>query len=254
MLPEMLSSDDGQKDPGNVAKVARKLAESNPRAIDKGQRAGYDLLASAASFRAKVKDAQTEKFVPLSGDHITRPSNWAIKDGKNDLGMMAYRQSGSNPSDVRLYYIVSNPDSKTLQLIASYLPTKPQEWKSYRSHRDQVIFNIELEKEIQSLAKVARIANKPTEFLVLDCLGAFKDAQNTRYGFLYPLPSYLFTIRKDDVKDEDVIRRRKPANLLSLMEATKGWVPLDLGSRIALARKLAQSLLVLHAGGWVHKK
>jgi hypothetical protein len=121
MLPEMLSSRASQEDPSNVAKVARKLAESKPGAIDKGQRAGYDLLASAALFRAKVKSAQAEKFDPLSiRDHIIGSSNWTIKDGKNVLGTMAYRQSVSQPSDVRICYVVSTSDSRTLRLIVSY--------------------------------------------------------------------------------------------------------------------------------------
>jgi hypothetical protein len=98
--------------------------------------------------------------------------------------------------------------------------------------------------------------NKPAEFRTLDCLGAFKDVQHTRYGFVYKLPTYLLTVHKKDALDEDIFRRRKPVSLTLLIETTKDRIPegLDLGSRIALARKLAQSLLVLHAAGWVHKK
>ena len=115
MVPEILSSSAGQEDPGNVAKVARKLAESNPGAIERGQRAGYNLLASAASFRAKVKDVQADKFDPLSmKDHVIRSSNWTIKDGENIIGTMAYRHSVSQPSDLRICYIVSNFDFRTL--------------------------------------------------------------------------------------------------------------------------------------------
>ena len=70
------------------------------------------------------------------------------------------------------------------------------------------------------------------------------------------LPAYLWTVPEKDALNDDVFRRRKPSSLLSLIEATKRQIPeaLDLGSRITLAKKLAQSLLVLQAAGWVHKK
>jgi hypothetical protein len=116
MLPEMLSSRQSEEDPSNVANVALKLAENKPPgAIDKGQRAGYDLLARAALFRAKVKDSQAEEFRALSReDYIIGSSNWALKDVKKELGTLAYRLSSSQPSDVRVCYIVSNYGSRIL--------------------------------------------------------------------------------------------------------------------------------------------
>lgn len=106
---------------------------------------------------------------------------------------------------------------------------------------------------------MASITEKPVEFRTLDCLGAFKDEKNSRYGFVYILPDHLWTVKEMALKPEDVSRCRKPTSLLSLMEGPDkrgAAIPheFDLGSRISLAKKLAQSLLVLHAAGWVHKK
>jgi hypothetical protein len=43
---------------------------------------------------------------------------------------------------------------------------------------------------------------------------------------------------------------------LTLIQESESNIPegLDLGSRIAFIRKIAQSLLLLHAVGWLHKK
>jgi hypothetical protein len=115
--------------------------------------------------------------------------------------------------------------------------------------------NKELEKEIESLEKIASIVNKPTEFRTLKCEGAFKDVVNSRYGFVYKPPDYLELVPKEEL-DDDAVRRRTPMSLNLLMETASDEIPegFDLNRRIALAKKLAQSLLVLHSAGWVHKK
>jgi len=51
-----------------------------------------------------------------------------------------------------------------------------------------------------------------------------------------------------------VSKRRRPVTLLDLLKNMEIPDGLDLGSRFALARRLIQSVLVLHAAGWVHKK
>jgi hypothetical protein len=135
---------------------------------------------------------------------------------------------------------------------------RSQEWKSYRA---QTSYHTKiLEKQIQQLAKIATLPEKPAEFRVLNCLGAFKDSAHRRYGFVYILPRYLWTMKAEALKDGSVSPRRKPTSLLSLIRGEdpnyEEMIPpeLDLGSRIALAKKLAQSLLLLHSANWVHKK
>jgi hypothetical protein len=107
---------------------------------------------------------------------------------------------------------------------------------------------------IGSLVKIAKIP-APSEFRLLPCLGAFKDSDR-RYGLVYDLPGHLKAIWDPRWSTDDVSRIRKPRNLLSLIQESVGYIPegLDLGSRIAFIRKVAQSLLLLHAVGWLHKK
>ncbi|KFY81684.1 hypothetical protein V500_11180 [Pseudogymnoascus sp. VKM F-4518 (FW-2643)] len=237
MLPAMLSApkkNEIHHDPKTVANVARTLADSRREGVDKRQCAGYLLLSTASLFRKRVQDEYLNIFGPLSmGDYKIETTNWAIKYDNDDLATMACRrQSPSHSSNCTVYYI---------------------EWKSYRTHKGEQ--DADLQKQIQELAKVTCIKEKPSEFRVLDCLGAFKDKQNFRYGFVYSLPSHLQTMLVKDRRPGDISERRKPISLLMHIENTINCIPrgLDLGSRIALARQLAQSLLVLHAAGWVHK-
>jgi hypothetical protein len=107
---------------------------------------------------------------------------------------------------------------------------------------------------IGSLVKIAKLP-APPEFRLLPCLGAFK-ASDQRYGLVYDLPGHLKAIWDPRWSPGDVSRSRKPRNLLSLIQESESDIPeeLDLGSRIAFIRKVAQSLLLLHAVGWLHKK
>jgi hypothetical protein len=95
----------------------------------------------------------------------------------------------------------------------------------------------------------------PPEFRLLPCLGAF-ETSDKRYGLVYDLPDHLKAIWDPRWVTRDVSRSRKPRDLLSLIQESESCIPegLDLGSRIAFMRKVAQSLLLLHAVGWLHKK
>jgi hypothetical protein len=127
----------------------------------------------------------------------------------------------------------------------------PKEWKPYDAPSQSLREG--LEREIKQLARIVCIDDKPAAFRVLPCTGAFKDEANRRYGFVYQLPSHVSYIPKEGLLPGDISQRRRPVTLLSLL--TRGPIPdLDLGARFALAKRLIQSILVLHAAGWMHKK
>jgi hypothetical protein len=128
-----------------------------------------------------------------------------------------------------------------------------QEWKAAESHAGGS--EAKLEANIKSLAKIASLKGIPAELRVLPCLGAFKKSA-TRYGLVYQLPSHLRYIRESQTVEGDISRRRKPSSLLTLLQSKEGGMPaaFDLGSRIKLAEKIAQSVLLLQSVGWVHKK
>jgi hypothetical protein len=128
-----------------------------------------------------------------------------------------------------------------------------QEWKSVESHAGDD--KAQLESNFKTLTKIASLKEVPAELRVLPCLGAFKKT-GTRYGLVYQLPSHLRYISERHSVEGDVSRRRKPTSLLMLLQSKEGGIPeaLDLGSRIKLAQRIAQSVLLLQSVGWVHKK
>lgn len=112
-----------------------------------------------------------------------------------------------------------------------------------------------MEQNIKRLVNIACIKDRTKDFRILQCLGAFKDTTEWRYGLIFRLPDYLSRI-KNNSNHEAVTIRRKPVSLLSLLEKQADKIPesLKLATRIGIGRKIAQSLLLVHASGWVHKK
>jgi hypothetical protein len=111
MFREMMSSNVGEEDPQNLANAALELAEKRQKPSEKEQNASYRLLASAASFRAKVKDAQKWEFEALKmEDYVFKYSKWDIelRRNRNNTGTMAYRSSLSRPSSFYVRYVVSS--------------------------------------------------------------------------------------------------------------------------------------------------
>lgn len=125
-----------------------------------------------------------------------------------------------------------------------------QEWKYY-------LDDSELERDIERLGEVLCIEKKPAEFRILPCIGITKDALNRRYGVVFRLPAYLETLPPYSERGAVSIVR-KPVSLLELLDNSAGPVSargiLDLKIRFQLARQLVQSIYILHAVGWVHKK
>ena len=99
---------------------------------------------------------------------------------------------------------------------------------------------------------------KPAEICTRRCLGVFKDPSNTRYGMIYEPPRYIVNFWTTDTQDSAVANLCKPVSLLRLLERSadpaKSESILDLGLRFRLAKKLVQSVLILHVTGLLHKK
>jgi hypothetical protein len=75
---------------------------------------------------------------------------------------------------------------------------------------------------------------------------------------IYEPPRYIVNFWTTDTQDSAVANLCKPVSLLKLLERSvdpvKSESILDLGLRFQLAKKLVQSVLILHATGWLHKK
>lgn len=113
-----------------------------------------------------------------------------------------------------------------------------------------------MEESIEQLAKFLCADDKPAELLILPCRGIIKDPLRDRYGFLFRPPAYIKDLRGSRLSPGAISRLRKPIPLLELLDQTARSSKnlLDLGIRFKLARQLVQSIYILHAAGWVHKK
>ena len=114
-----------------------------------------------------------------------------------------------------------------------------------------------MENHINQLAKFFCADEKPAELLILPCRGIIKDPARNRYGFLFRPPAYIEDLTGlPKLSAGAVSRLRKPIALSELLDRTAGSSRnvLDLGIRFRLARQLIQSIYILHASGWIHKK
>lgn len=133
---------------------------------------------------------------------------------------------------------------------------KNQEFKKYtdiNGQRDHT-----MEGDILELSDFFRVPNRPQAFRVMDFLGIFRDEHQGRFGFVYQPPTHIENIRNNRTISGPMAQVRVPESLLDMLGrdirrgGSSGILPL--GQRFSLARALAQSLYVLHATGWVHKK
>jgi hypothetical protein len=112
-----------------------------------------------------------------------------------------------------------------------------------------------MEDAVNQLAKFFCADQKPAELLTLPCRGIIRDSAKSRYGFLFRPPAYIENLR-GLLSPGAISRLRKPISLLQMLDQTahSGRKLLDLGIRFTLAKKLIQSIYILHTAGWIHKK
>ncbi len=116
------------------------------------------------------------------------------------------------------------------------------EWQSYLD--DDVRGGHGAKEQICDLGDFLCVPNRPTGFRTLKCIGLFDQSDSRRYGVVYQLPSHL--------EEPDAT---KPASLRDLVRCATGLDKAPaLGARFDLARKLVNTIVVLHTCGWLHKK
>lgn len=109
-----------------------------------------------------------------------------------------------------------------------------------------------MENDIIELADLFGVDTRPKAFRVLPFLGIFRSERELRFGLVSRPPSYIENIDHKDEERRGISKPRLPRTLSEHIEDGTGILPL--GDRFSLARKLARSLYVMHATGWVHKK
>lgn len=177
-----------------------------------------DIYRAASSKQIAIN--QTKQLIPPPGtsvhDNISRIHE---KDADHVSGYPKF-----TPSSIR---VLAEFDDKPVLI----------EWKDVDEHS---LYQPLILQRIENLAQaLATETLKPVDFRVLDCLGYFKDAGLSRYGYIFSLPN-------------DTIMQ-PPLSLYDLMERGGQHENLfNLGDRFAIARAVSSSLLRLHDCGWTH--
>ena len=102
-------------------------------------------------------------------------------------------------------------------------------------------------KLILRLGRLLCAQPRPQNLRMLQCKGIFEDLANNRYGFVYKLPQNLDYIGKTVEKGQ--LTPRLPVNMKHLLTE-----PIrSLGYRFWMAKALVDSVIAMHASGWLHK-
>ena len=183
---------------------------------------GHQRMADMARFKAKmVTPTQVSKRFQV---------RWRLLDQRN--------------------YIIKykSPGPRALAMSLQDQQVVFVEWQSYIG--DDGRPNKLAEEQIQRLGDFLSVPNRPHDFRILDCIGLFRDKENSRYGVVYHLPSYMRDLPRR-TRPETLGQICKPSSLTHLLDNVDGI--LDLGIRFELAKKLMYSIVVVHTCGWLHK-
>ena len=105
----------------------------------------------------------------------------------------------------------------------------------------------EMKALILGLGRLLCAEPRPRNLQMLRCKGLFHDAKRSRYGIVYELPRPLRCVDKHI--DEDQLKRRLPKDFNHLLKNPI----MSLGYRFWLAKALVESVIAMHASGWLHK-
>lgn len=145
-------------------------------------------------------------------------------------------------------YVVKSSGPRALAISQRDQRVVFVEWQSYIGTTGRP--NKLAEEQIHRLGDFLTIPDRPHDFRILDCIGLFKDGENSRYGVVYHLPSYMRDVARHTRPDK-LGHVCKPSSLTHLLKNIDNV--LDLGIRFGLAKKLVYSIVVLHTCGWLHK-
>ena len=183
----------------------------------------YRDLTAAANLKAILEEARSEDHRPQEVPQLHA----------NDFLQLRLRGEWMTNSEV-----VFDQSSGVIDYV---------EWNSYSTPGSAPGTEDKLKALILRLAKLLYARPRPRNLKMLSCRGIFHDVSRGRYGIVYKLPSHLRNI--DGQIDEYRLGRRLPKNLNHLLSKPI----MSLGYRFWLAGILVESLIAMHASGWLHK-
>ncbi|KAF2839526.1 hypothetical protein M501DRAFT_718651 [Patellaria atrata CBS 101060] len=146
--------------------------------------------------------------------------------------------------------------SKTLPVLALWSTSNHGKWSEelvlieYKSYHDENgHMDEEIYDDILKFGKLLTDERASNRLRTLKCYGMFDEPETGKIGFVYELPGHLGIQDIRDNDDED-LKERRPVNLATILNS---GTTRPLGWRFELAKKILNSVLLLHAAGWVHK-
>ncbi|KAL8759096.1 MAG: hypothetical protein Q9184_003721 [Pyrenodesmia sp. 2 TL-2023] len=230
------------KDVATLQQVSKVYGEEAGKRRRRGVRhQGYDLVREVADFKAKVQALSSTRARETSKRQQSgRPNPFLLRANRLDAQDLTYQYPHWQFADGKA----------TLAKKRNSELTRYVEWKSYTDGEGD--YDPKAENDIMELADLFSVEKRPEAFQVLPFIGILRPEKGLRFGFVFQPPPYIENIDSNDAREHGIGKPRLPRTLLEHIE--EGAAILPLGDRFNMARKLARSLYVLHATGWVHKK
>jgi len=217
------------------SEVLRTDNHSELRAIYDAASGNYDLLALAANIRnLNLTHGQSSSFTGNLPPAVLKIAKGEIELERAENATAA--TTGIAAKRAFAFYTAavagpSVPPGRRRVMI---------EWRAFENNVGEDFAHV-LYSRVENLARLLHPATrKPSSYGALDCLGFYPDYVHSRYGFVYSLPR---------AETAPVTLQQLLAKSCSNPYAARP----HLGARFALARRIARSLLQLHASGWLHK-
>ena len=201
------------------------------------------------------------QFIADSAKDAAKDKSSPMVDGRQRMAEMArFKAKMMTPAQIskrfqvrwRLLdkkdYVLKSSGPRALAISQRDQQVVFVEWQSYIGNTGRP--NKLAEEQIHKLGDFLNVPDRPHDLRILDCIGLFRDQENSRYAVVYHLPWYMRDLARR-TRPEDLGHICKPSSLTHLMENVEAV--LDLGIRFDLAKKLMYSIVVLHTCGWLHK-
>lgn len=184
----------------------------------------YADMAKLANFRSQVRqhEGATRPMV-LKPHQFYIMENYAINDAGTSTLALLYNYPAQNDRRVALIEWIQNP----------WLPGKGA--------------------ETEKLA-VLLSTPKPEEMLIPGCYGVYDDLEHGRLGIVLKPPRNIRAGLPVNLPSGAVSVRRRPVSLRYFVaDSWAGFGDVDLGTKFGIAKKLVDTVHLMHAAEWVHK-
>ena len=197
-------------------------------AVESQWSAPYCEIERAAKFSSVVKGGDKKVAVP-----VFSMSDFVINPG--------YSLSTTGASTMALLFNFPSNNQRRIVLI---------EWIDVGVDGEEATYH-----KVKIRANLLRTV-KPTQLLLPDCYGIVKRSSGSSkaYGLVLVPPLHIRTNFPATMPQGFISQQRKPASLDEIiLQTPTQWKTIDLGTRFRLAKKLVDSVQMMHCVGWVHK-